>query len=174
MPRNRVELSIEEDFKQVKEVFDQMGKQSRKIQRRIISGVGVQAKGQVKRNYLKSGLQKRSGALYKGVIRKVIDNGTAVVVEPDLASTNGVRYGYVLAKGAVIKPKKAKALTLNIDGKWIRTHEVRIPSRDWVEPPVLNYLNSPLCDERINYLIERELQKLEKKGYTVMRIDDEN
>ena len=83
------------------------------------------------------------------------------IVSPS-ATSSGVRYGYVLAKGTTIVPKKGNTLTFQIDGKWIRKHSVTIPERDWVEKPARDYIDSPSYKAKLESLVEREIVRAEK------------
>ncbi len=43
-----------------------------------------------------------------------------------------VVYGPIHEFGGVIRPKKAKFLSFQLNGKWIRTKQVTIPKRPWL------------------------------------------
>jgi len=43
-----------------------------------------------------------------------------------------VVYAAIHEFGGIIRPKKAKYLVFQIDGKWIRTKQVTMPKREWL------------------------------------------
>jgi hypothetical protein len=132
--------------------------------RRILSGIGTAAKNQVKKAYKSYGLSKGTGALYKSITRKVIRSGKAVIVEAKAQSAkNQVFYGYALSKGAEITAKNGEYLTFQIDGKWVKVHSVKLPSRDFVTTPVKRYLGSPAFSQKLDQLVDREIKRVEKR-----------
>ena len=132
--------------------------------RHILSGLGTAAKGVVKKSYRSSGLKKKSGQLYKSIERKVFKNGKAVIIQAKAEAKDKVFYGYALARGSKIVAKKGKYLTFQIDGKWIKKHSVQLPSRDFVALPVKKYLTSSSYKEKLEQLVNKEVEKLENKA----------
>lgn len=153
-------VSVKTDLDEAMHLLKELDGSQVKMRRRILSGIGTAVKNQVKKNY-KSLLNKNSGSLYKSLNSKVIKSGKAVIVSPS-AEKNKVRYGYVLAKGSVIKPKNKDFLTFRIGDKWIRKHQVTIPERNWVESPAKQYLSSISYRQKIDSLVDKEIQRAEK------------
>lgn len=133
------------------------------ILRKLGAGVARKAKS----NYLGI-LRKRTGAMYKGIYYYVNKPKHQAVVTNQAANpptTGGVRYPWVLAHGATIKAKNAKALTFMLpDGKWRRAHSVVIAPRDWIERPGNQYISSLRADQDIEDVIQKMLDKLKKRG----------
>lgn len=138
------------------------------IKKKVLRSVGVKAYQYAKRQYGKR-LKKRTGTLYKSVERHLIYKGRAVVVSApataEKVDSKGkqVRYGYVLAAGVTLKPKKDDFLTFQVDGKWRRMKEVVIPPRDWVESPVRHYLGTMEFKEEFDKIVQRILTTTEEK-----------
>lgn len=153
-------VSVKTDLDEAMSLLKELDGNQVKMRRRILSGIGTAVKNQVKKNY-KSLLNKNTGSLYKSLNSKVIKSGKAVIVSPS-AENNKVRYGYVLAKGSVIKAKNGDLLTFKIGDKWIRKHQVTIPERNWVEQPTKQYLNSISYRQKIDSLVDKEIKRAEK------------
>ena len=154
------EISVKADLDDVMRTLSEIDGNKEKIRRRVLSGIASAVKGKVKSSYRKY-LNKRSGTLYKSIQSKVCRDGRMAIVSPS-ATSSGVRYGYVLAKGTTIVPKKGNTLTFQIDGKWIRKHSVTIPKRDWVEKPARDYIDSPSYKAKLDSLVQREIERAEK------------
>lgn len=155
------EISVKADLDDVMKILSEIDGNKEKMRRRVLSGIASAVKSKVKSSY-RSLLHKRSGTLYKSIQSKVCRDGRMAIVSPS-ATANGVRYGYVLAKGTTIVPKKANTLTFQIDGKWIRKHSVTIPERDWVEKPAKDYIDSPAYKAKLDSLVQKEIDKAEKR-----------
>lgn len=155
------EISVKADLDDVMKTLSEIDGNKEKMRRRVLSGIASAVKSKVKRSY-SALLHKRSGTLYKSIQSKVSRDGRLAIVSPS-ATANGVRYGYVLAKGTTIVPKKANTLTFQIDGKWIRKHSITLPERDWVEKPAKDYVDSPAYKAKLDSLVQREIDKSEKR-----------
>ena len=155
------EINVKADLDDVMKTLSEIDGNKEKMRRRVLSGIASAVKSKVKSSYRKL-LHKRSGTLYKSIQSKVCRDGRMAIVSPS-ASSNGVRYGYVLAKGTMITAKKGDALTFQIDGKWIRKHSVVIPERDWVEKPARDYIDSPSYKAKLDSLVQKEIDKAEKR-----------
>lgn len=155
------EISVKADLDDVMRTLSEIEGNKEKMRRRVLSGIASAVKSKVKSSY-RSLLHKRSGTLYKSIQSKVCRDGRMAIVSPS-ATANGVRYGYVLAKGTTILPKKANTLTFQIDGKWIRKHSITIPEQDWVEKPAKDYIDSPAYKAKLDSLVQKEIDKAEKR-----------
>ena len=155
------EISVKADLDDVMKTLSEIDGNKEKMRKRVLSGIASAVKSKVKSSYRRY-LNKRSGTLYKSIQSKVCRDGRMAIVSPS-ATSNGVRYGYVLAKGTTIIPKKANTLTFQIDGKWIRKHSVTIPERDWVEKPARDYIDSPTYKAKLGSLVQKEIDKAEKR-----------
>ena len=154
-------VSVKGDIKQALKMIGGLEKDKVKIRRRLLRGIGSATKSKIKKHY-KNVLNKQSGLLYKSLSSKVSRNAKEVVISSEAKSLDGVRYGYVLAKGATIKAKNSSVLTFQINGKWIRKHEVVIKPRDWVEGPAKSYLDSREYYEKIEALTQKEIDRYDK------------
>lgn len=157
-------LSIESDITEPIKMLNKLGKRKTTMTRRLLSGIGTDAKNKVKKAYKQNGLNKRSGALYKSISRRVIRSGKAVIVEAKAQGKNDVFYGYALSKGALITAKDGGYLTFQKNGKWIKVRSVKLPERNFVVKPVQNYLKSAAYKEKLEKLVQREIEKIEKEA----------
>jgi len=73
---------------------------------------------------------------------------------PIAASDKNVRYGWVLARGATIKPRNEKVLTFQVDGKWRRSHSVLLRAHDWIAAPGHKYIRSQAFEDDIEKIIK--------------------
>lgn len=153
-------ISVKTDLDETMNLLKELDGNREKMRRRILSGIGTGAKNYVKKKY-GSLLNKKSGLLYRSLSSKVIRSGKAVIVSPT-ATHNKVRYGYVLAKGTTVEAKNRDFLTFRIGDRWVRKHSVTIPARDWVEQPVKEYLNSSSYRQKLENLVQKEVERAEK------------
>ena len=156
-------ITVEADINEAMTVFESLDKGQNTIRRHLLAGVGTSAKNKAK-TFAKSKIHKQSGALFKSFKRRVISHGKAVLIEAKARAANQVFYGYALAKGATIKAKHSDYLTFQVDGKWVKAHEVKLPERDYISEPVKKYIDSSECKQQMERLVQKELDKLEKKG----------
>ena len=143
-----------------------LGADRKRMMRRLLSGIGTSATAKVRRAYKTYGLNKDTGELYRSISRRVVRSGKGVIVEAK-ARTNddgNVFYGYALAKGAKITAKDGGYLTFRKDGKWVKVHEVKLPERDFVARPVEEYLKTMEFRERLDALVQKEIDKIEEKA----------
>lgn len=156
-------LSVEADIKEPLEFLTELGGKEKTVMRHILSGIGTSAKNEAKRAYRPAGLSKRSGELYKSITRKVLKSGKGVIVEAKARSQKNIFYGYALSKGSTITAKNGRFLTFQIDGKWIRKHEVKLTETNFIVAPVEKYLISKEFRDRLDVLVDREVKKIEKR-----------
>ena len=130
------------------------------MRRRILSGIGTSVKQAVKKNYT-SLLKKHSRTLYKSVTAKIFKSGAAVKISPRAQRSN-ILYGYALAKGSSIKAKAGGFLTFKIGDKWIRKQQVTLKPVDWIEAPAKRYLQSSSYRQRLDELVQKEIDRAEK------------
>lgn len=166
MADNTQFISIETDLNQAMKLFDDLDKESPKIRKRLLSGIGTTVKNKAKREY-RSLLKQRSGNLYKSLKRRVVKSGKAVVIDAKARAENQVFYGYALAEGSTIEAKNHEYLTFQIDGKWVKKHSVKLPEMDYISKPAERYLGSSEYRQRIDQLVQKEIDKLEKKGIVI-------
>lgn len=166
MASNAGFINVKADIDEAMEVFEKLEKGQNTIRRHLLAGIGTSAKNRAK-TYSKSLIHKQSGALYKSFKRTIVRSGKAAIIEAKARAANQVFYGYALAKGATIKAKHNDYLTFQIDGKWIKKKEVKLPSRDYINEPVKKYIDSAECKLQMEKLVQKELDKLEKKGIIV-------
>lgn len=159
-------ISVQVDIDEAMKVFEGLDKGQNTIRRHLLAGIGTSAKNRAK-TYSKTLIHKRSGALYKSFKRKIVRSGKAAIIEAKARAANQVFYGYALAKGATIKAKHSDYLTFQIDGKWVKKKEVKLPARDYITEPVKKYIDSAECKLQMEKLVQREIAKLEKKGIIV-------
>ena len=158
-------ISVETDLAEALTYLESLGVNRHKAMRRILGGIGLAARAQVRKAYKAHGLSKGSGALYKSISRRVIRSGKAVIVEAKADSKkNKVFYGYALAKGSRITAKDGEYLTFQKDGKWVRVHSVKLPERDFVAAPVKKYLGTTAFKTKLDQLVQKEVARIEKEN----------
>ena len=158
-------VSVETDLAEPLRYLQSLGANRDRVMRRILGGVGTAAKSQAKKAYKSYGLSKGTGALYKSITRRVLRSGKGVIVEAKAKDDKGnIFYGYALAKGAEIRAKDGGYLTFQKDGKWIRVHSVKLPERDFVAAPVKKYLGSPTFHQKLDQLVQRQVDRIEKES----------
>lgn len=158
-------VDVRTDFHKVHYTLEVAGLEIGKIQKKILTGVGTKAKNAAKRAYGAT-LQKRTGRLHDSLIRVVSKSGEKVSVYSPAArntQSRANRYGFILASGARILPKAGKVLTFKVDGRWVRSHGVTVPARDWIAPAIQAYLNSPTYSNDINRTLDKEIKKIFEK-----------
>lgn len=155
-------ISVESQVSGAKELIKGMDISAKTIERKVLSSLATGARTEARRGY-RSLLKKRSGNLYKNII-KYRDRRGNYVISANGKNENGYKYGYALAHGFTITPKNDEFLTFKIGDRWVKLKEVTVQPRDFVESPVRKYLNSPASNERAEKVVQREIQKLEEKA----------
>lgn len=180
-------LSIKAECKDAIKTLEKLQYNTKYIQRKILSGVGTQAKNQVKRQY-NTLLHKRSGNLYKSINRKVNKKGDTVSITANVVAGNNAtvvvdngrkgrgktlvkqaRYGYILAYGSHIKAKNKEYLTFKVNGKWVKKKEVFVKERNYMKPPVERYLGSSDYKATVERILQKEIDKYEEKAKNAER-----
>lgn len=122
-----------------------------RLDKYILSRLGAGVKKQAKRA-VKSLVNQRTGAMYRGVYSYYNRAKRQQIVTNNATSaTSGARYPWILAAGHRKDPRTGRVLTFGIQ-------------RDWVEGPGKRYLWSEKADDDIEKVLNRELEKLKKKG----------
>lgn len=155
-------INIKADMDQAMVLLKELDTNERTMRKRILKGIGNEVKNVVKKDF-RNHLKNKSGMLKKSIVAKISRRGDQVVVTND-ADNKGIRYGFALAKGFEITPKKAKTLTFKIGDKWIRKTSVTVPARDWFEGPAKHFMNSSSYQKKLDSLMEREVILAERKA----------
>lgn len=153
-------INVKADVDEAMEMLENLNANRKSMRRRILSGIGTAVKQHVKSRY-SALLHKRSKTLYKSVTAKVFKSGAAVKISPRAEHENKL-YGYALAKGSTIEAKNSEFLTFKIGDKWIRKHSITLKPRDWIEAPAKQYLASASYRQRLDQLVQREIDRAEK------------
>ena len=153
-------VNVKADVDEAMSMLENLHGNRNSMRRRILSGIGTAVKQHVKSRYT-SMLHKRSRALYKSVTAKVFKSGAAVKISPRAEHENKL-YGYALAKGSTIEAKNSDFLTFKVGDKWVKRHSVTLKPRDWIEAPAKQYLSSSSYRERLDQLIQKEIDRAEK------------
>lgn len=160
----KITVDMEPIKKALNDIDDQY---KRYVERDILLALARGAAREVKRKY-SSMLNKRSGNLYRSVKAGLAKNKKSAYVTSNASKPYGngktVRYGWVLARGANVKQKKAKALRFQVDGKWVAKHSVTIPPREWITMPGNAYLHSADAQAAIDKVLNRWVEKMRAKG----------
>lgn len=139
--------AIHRGFEEVSDVL-----KPEKLDKYILSRLGAGVRTQAKRA-VRSLVRQRSGAMYKGVFTYYNRAKKQQIVTNNAQrgeGRGGVRYPWILAAGHRLDPRSGKTLTFG--------------ERDWVEGPGNRYLWSEKADDDIEKVLNRELEKLKKKG----------
>ena len=156
-----VRVLVEGDISQAKLSLQGLEQYTKYLHADILRALGTGAARQVKKEYP---FKKRTGALYRSVGAHFAKGKKAIVVSaPATDPRNGQRYGFILARGATIRPKHGKTLTFDTLGKWMRLHEAVIPGRDWIAGPAKRWVESER-EATVQKVIDKTLTRLEKKG----------
>lgn len=166
-------IDIHTDFEEVNELLSNMGKQGTAISKYVLRNIGRITRNKVKKSY-KSYLQKDTGYLYKSIKSSQSKRGLYNVISANSKDPKTkVRYAYVLASGATIKPKNKKYLTFKVEDKWVKMKEVRIPSKNFMEEPANKYLKSTEMKMDMDKYLQKKLDQLEKQGkITIERVEE--
>lgn len=124
------------------------------LDRKILSRLGARVKSDSKKA-VRALVTQRTGAMYKGVFtyynrlmrQQVVSNNA----QRDAGKFKKAgRYPWILAAGHRLDPRSGKMLSWGF--------------RDWVEGPGIRYMRSERADDDIEKVLNRELEKLKKKG----------
>lgn len=160
-------ISIEPKLDALHQGLQDVSEYTKYLDLDILRKLGSGAVRRVKSEYT-SLLRKRTGRMYKGIYSYTDRSRKQQVVTNSASNpptSGGIRYPAVLSRGAVIKPKAAKVLTfMTPDGKWRRAHSVIIPRIDWLDRPAKQYMSSLQADDDIEYVVQKKIDQLKKKG----------
>lgn len=125
------------------------------LDKKILSRLGARVKADAKR-YIKGNVTQRTGAMYKGVFtyynrlmrQQIVSNSAQR--EAGSPFKKAGRYPFILAAGHRLDPRTGKMLSWGF--------------KDWVEGPGIRYMRSNRANDDIQAVINRELDKLKKKG----------
>ena len=135
-------INVKADVDEAMEMLENLNANRKSMRRRILSGIGTAVKQHIKSRY-SALLHKRSKTLYKSVTAKVFKSGAAVKISPRAE-------------------QNSEFLTFKIGDKWIRKHSITLKPRDWIEAPAKQYLASASYRQRLDQLIQREIDRAEK------------
>lgn len=154
-------VTISADMEEIKNAFVEVKEYTKYLERDVLSEVGRGAVRAVKKAYP----FRRKGELYRSVKSSLAKDKKSVYVTSYATNPKTrAKYGWVLARGATIKPKTQKVLVYQIDGKWIRSHAVLLRAHDWIAAPGRTYIGSLAFEADIEKIINRKIEQLKKKG----------
>lgn len=147
-------ISIEPKLEAIHKGFAEVSDVLRpdKLDKYILSRLGAGVKSQARRA-IKGLVQQRTGNMYKGVYTYFNRAKKTQIVTNSAQRGEGPkagRYPWILATGHRKDPRSGRVLTFGV--------------RDWVEGPGKRYLWSEKADDDIEKVLNRELEKLKKKG----------
>lgn len=162
-------FSVSTDVREALNFFDGLDVNKVQIRRRILISVGNGARQAAKRG-VGNTLLMRTGKLARHMQRRIDSQAMNVYVFSDAESGKNTskkgqaaRYGFMLAKGYTIRDQNVETLTFNIDGKWIRKHEVTVPPKDWLAPSVERYVRSGESSVAAEKALQRQIDYWEKR-----------
>lgn len=157
-------ISLKAELDETTNMLDIMDSEKHQIRKNVLRAVGNSAARNIRKGY-KGLLHKRSGALYKGIKKKMTRSGKAVVITSYArAAGSGYYYAGSHTKGSTIKAKSKDFLTFKIGDKWIRKKEVKLPVRDFIVEPVERYLGSPNVKKDMDRQLQKEIDRMERKA----------
>lgn len=121
---------------------------------KALSYTGMQLIGYIQENKLSGQVLKvRSNKLRGGLALKqtIDDNNRKKVI-----MTSAVGYALIHEFGGTIRPKKAGALTFQVDGNWIRAKVVDMPERAYIRPSISERRQEIVAD--YVYSLQRSLE----------------
>lgn len=137
--------AIHEAFADVADVLS-----PQKLDRYILSRLGAGVKT-VARKSAKQLVTQRTGAMYRGVYSYYNKAKRQQFVTNNATNpASGARYPWILAAGHRRDTRSGKMLSFG--------------ERDWIEGPGNRYLYSNKADDDIEKVVNRELDKLKKRG----------
>lgn len=136
--------AIHQGFAEVAEVL-----KPEKLDKYILSRLGAGVKT-ASRRAIKQLVKQRSGAMYKGVYSYYNKSKRQQIVTNNAQSSRGVRYPWILAAGHRTIKKTNMRVNFGV--------------RDWVERPGNQYIASNKADDDIEKVLNREIEKLRKRG----------
>ena len=161
-------VSIESDISEAVDMLTAIGGKESTIMRKTLSDVGTGARKKIKSAY-SSILGKQTGYLYRTIHKAMYKNGKAVFITAHKKTdVDGERYGFVLAHGATILPKKSNGVLTLKDKRTgailARTKSVTIPPKDFIVGPGKEYLNSGAYKTDIEKSLKKQIEKIEEKA----------
>lgn len=123
-----------------------------KLDKYVLSRLGAGVKTTARRS-VKQLVKQRTGAMYRGVYSYYNRAKRQQIVTNNATRGDGrtaARYPWILAAGHRLDTRSGKTLSFG--------------ERDWIEGPGNRYLYSNKADDDIEKVIEREIEKLRKRG----------
>ena len=164
-------LSIETRVSEAKRMLDELGIQSKNISKQLLRYLAGRMKTYIRRGYRKSGLNKRSGDLYKSISSRLTKDGKFVIISPTARRDGKVLYGYALAKGVTIKPRLGtKALhfksTRGVEPPYRRARSVVIKKNSFIKDSATTYRDTKMyadANAKLEKLVKKAIEKYESK-----------
>ena len=166
-------LSISTSMDEVEEALGGLSLNMKRIERYMLTGISREGVKKAKKAYTSTGLRKRSGRLYKSITYwkgRSYGNTVYYVGPKRKGKGEDIGYGYALAKGfAPISKRKTKDGSpkpmqfLASNGKWVSSSHFYVGEHDFVEGPFLRWTRSQDYQNKIDYLIDKQVQNVMKK-----------
>ena len=150
-----IEVNLSLEAQEIENKLAALGGRTKFIKRNIANKLATETLGSVKRGYSRT-LKKRSRSLYSTIRKKVLKDGSKALVYPSK------KYGFILARGATIRPVKNKVLIFKIGDRWIRKHEIILRPRNWFDPSASAYLDSRKPESDMMAILQKELERVWK------------
>jgi len=154
-------VSIEADLQGARLALAGLEEYTKYLHRDILRAVATGAVREIKAEFP---FKKHSGELYRRTVYHLTRDGHAAIITNEAKNEQGVKYGFVLIRGATIKPKHKKALYFG-DGIFVK--KVLLTKHDWIVAPAKKFVESGAREAAVQKAIDKALNRLEKKGVIV-------
>ena len=163
-------ISLEAEMKEAYALLDGLEYNRKTVKKRVLGAFATGGKQAIRRNY-KNVLKRKTGNLYKSIRSYVYKNGSRVVFTNDAESGKNTakdgraaRYGFMLASGYEIEPKRAKALSWEENGERFFSKRIKVEPKDWTEDPLDRYSNSSDAESRMDKAMQKQVDYWEKRA----------
>lgn len=161
-------IVIRSEIRPAVQMLEELGAKNNRNQmtKRVLTKVGQKVRAELRKSLGTHGVSNDTGNLKRNMIYRVLRNGSAVVVyskaSRDLGGGNTVRYPFTLASGYTVKETNKR---MRIGDRWVsHRKEYRVNARNYVTPVAENWLNSPDFGPTVDAVLQREINRLQRKA----------
>lgn len=154
-----MEITIESDISECTSLIDELGYESKCIQRDMLKAIGQKCRTKAKSHYRKQRFARNTGKLYGSINYGLNKSKDTLFISANARGLDKVRYGYVLAAG------HRKVMKKNDYGRWVDSgQQVRFRRvYDIIEEPVDKYLGSAEYRKDLDSALQKKIDKIERK-----------
>lgn len=152
-------VDLQADLSECTRFVDELGYESKYIQRDLLKAIGQKCRTKAKTNYRKQGFTRDTNKLYNSITYGLNRRKDTLFISANARAKDNVRYGYVLAAG------HRRVMVKNDYGNWVSSGQIvrfRRPF-DIIEDPVKKYLDSTAFKTDMDKALQKKIEKIEKK-----------